>query len=263
MSKNMLNEKNYNKTLRQAEIPIYIITCHRIFDKFLNHAEHNVAITNKVYYTYVVTKGLSTLIHIFNMLTLYTKNVELIEHHCEKAIAYYIEFISQIGTEGQNYLQLNSKDAILFVYKKTIFDINSEVRKNLDLSSAETKVIQIIFNINKLNYLMREHIFKNSVANTMNIFIHEKTTIVLNRILRIRSNEIESFTSDMLHIVAMLQDVCISADAYWHVVDKTCKRLLKHAISPEAISKRINCESFQKQYTALTPSKFASWLLRQ
>ena len=263
MSKNILNEKNYNKVLKRAEIPIYIITCHRILDKFLNHAEHNISITNEVYYKYVVTKGLSTLIHIFSMLTLYTKNVELIDHHCEKAIAYYIEFISQIGTDGQNYLQLNSKDAILFVYKKTIFDINSEVRKNMNLSNAETKIIQIVFNINKLNYLMREFIFKNSAINTKNIFIHEKTTTVLNRILRTPSNEIESFTSDMLSVVALLQDVYIDIETYWHVIDKACKRLSKQAISLTTISRRINDESFLVQSATLTPSKFASWLLRQ
>ena len=263
MSNNILNEKNYNKTLRRSDIPTYIITCHRILDQFLNHAEHNVSITDETYYKYVVTKGMSTLMHVFGLLTLYTKNIDLIAHHCEKAIAYYVEFISQIGTDGQTFLQLNSKDAILFVYKKTIFDINSEVRKNSTLSDTETRILQIISNINKLNYLMREYIYKNSPVNTKNIFIHEKTTIVLNKILRVRSNEIESFTGDVLRTVTLLQDVCIDVDAYWHVVDKACKRLSKQLLSFETLSRRINDESFIEQSVTLAPSKFASWLLKR
>tara|TARA_B100000575_G_C22940673_1_gene544509 strand:- start:212 stop:778 length:567 start_codon:yes stop_codon:yes gene_type:complete len=41
-----------------------------------------------------------------------------------------VEFIGQIGADGHTYLQLNSKDATLFVYKKTLFDINNEFRKD-------------------------------------------------------------------------------------------------------------------------------------
>ena len=47
----------------------------------------------------------------------------------KQAIFYYVEFIGQIGEDSQGFLQLNSKDAILFVYKKTIFDINND-KKN-------------------------------------------------------------------------------------------------------------------------------------
>jgi hypothetical protein len=77
-----------------------------------------------------------------------------------------------------------------------------------------------------------------------------------------RSNEIESFTGDVLRVIALLQDVSIGINAYWYVIDKACKRLSKHQVSFEAMTRRINDESFHDQSTVLTPSKFANWLLR-
>ena len=60
---------------------------------------------------------------------MYTKNLDLTVYHCKKAYLFYVEFIGQIGDDNNSYLQLNSKDATLFVYKKTIFEINNEYRK--------------------------------------------------------------------------------------------------------------------------------------
>ena len=67
--------------------------------------------------------------NVMNVLFLYTRNTELIYKHLNKSFLYYIEFIEQIGEEGNSFLQLSSKDAMLFVYKKTIFDINIEYKK--------------------------------------------------------------------------------------------------------------------------------------
>jgi hypothetical protein len=40
-----------------------------------------------------------------------------------------VEFIGQITGEQNTFLQLTSKDAIMFVYKKTIFEIHGDFRK--------------------------------------------------------------------------------------------------------------------------------------
>ena len=84
---------------------------------------------NQRIYFFVIQRGIETITHIFNTLLLYTKNIELTIFHCKRAYIYYVEFIGQIGDDKNSYLQLNSKDATLFVYKKTIFEINNEYRK--------------------------------------------------------------------------------------------------------------------------------------
>lgn len=106
------------------------------FSKFLNVAgdylvqcSDNIHIRNIDYFKYVVSQGMATLGHVFLTLYLYTSNLELTIFHCQKAVYYYIEFIGQIGDDNHSFLQLNSKDAILFVYKKTIFEIDNVYRK--------------------------------------------------------------------------------------------------------------------------------------
>jgi hypothetical protein len=42
-----------------------------------------------------------------------------------------VEFIGQITGEQNMFLQLTSKDAVMFVYKKTIFEIHNDYRKSL------------------------------------------------------------------------------------------------------------------------------------
>jgi hypothetical protein len=81
------------------------------------------------YYRYVLVHGLRALTHVFRLLLLYTRNLGLTWYHCQKAVYYYVEFMGQIGADSHGFLQLSAKDAALFVYKKTIFEINNECRK--------------------------------------------------------------------------------------------------------------------------------------
>ena len=58
---------------------------------------------------------------------------------------FYVEFIGQIGDDNNSYLQLNSKrDATFFVYKKTIFELNNEYRKQFVLSETEKQKFKYI-----------------------------------------------------------------------------------------------------------------------
>jgi hypothetical protein len=70
-------------------------------------------------------------------------------YHCEKGIYYFTEFISQIENEN-SFLKLSSIDAIIFVYKKTIYNINKKLsvveRKNW-LNEAND-IFKLIISIN-------------------------------------------------------------------------------------------------------------------
>ena len=112
-------------------------------------------IHNNSYLFFVIKRGLETIGHIFKFLMMYTKNFKLTMHHCKKSFFYYIEFIGQIGDDNHTYLQLSSKDAMLFVLKKTIFEINNKHRQNFSLTEPEEIEIlefflQFIMILNKL-----------------------------------------------------------------------------------------------------------------
>ena len=97
----------------------------------------NIFIQKTEYLKYILITGIKNILYIFNFIILYTKNLDLTIYHTQKAILYYIEFIGQIGDDNHSFLKLNTKDATLFIYKKTIFDFSGE------LNSIEPKIIRL------------------------------------------------------------------------------------------------------------------------
>jgi hypothetical protein len=80
-------------------------------------------------YKFLILRGLTTITHVFQLILLNTKNLNLTYFHSQKAFYYYVEFIGQITGEQNTFLQLTSKDAVMFVYKKTIFELHNDYRK--------------------------------------------------------------------------------------------------------------------------------------
>ena len=118
------------------------------------------------YYNYVFLRGLQTVGTIFNMLLLYLKNIEIAYVHSQQSFLYYIEFIGQIGNDSSGFLQLSSKDAVLFVYKKTIFDINNDHKKNFKTPTNKEK--QILYFIEKYICCFNRVIDKLIETNNIN-----------------------------------------------------------------------------------------------
>ena len=73
-------------------------------------------------------RGLNALMIIFMSILKRTNNLELAYYHCEKSIYYYNEFFSQIINKN-NFINVSCNDAIMFLYKKSIYRLarfNSE-----------------------------------------------------------------------------------------------------------------------------------------
>jgi hypothetical protein len=145
--------ENYNKMIYENEDEIYLKYSNIIIQYLLLGIE-KIKNHNSEYIKYILIKGMFTVSYVFKMLLMYTCNLQLTYHQCQKSYSYYTEFIGQIGDESVTYLQLNSKDAALFVYKKTIFDISSELKKKYtenDVNEIKNKNISIMIDMyNKL-----------------------------------------------------------------------------------------------------------------
>ena len=137
------NIDNYNKSIINDEIEIYIKYTH-VIAQYLLFGIETIKNRNSEYVKYILNKGLFTISYVFKMLLMYTCNLELTYHHCQKSYSYYIEFIGQIGDDAVTYLQLNSKDAALFVYKKTIFEIPDQIKTKYYEKSNDGKKNKIV-----------------------------------------------------------------------------------------------------------------------
>lgn len=164
------NNQNQNHSLQNTENYKSSFTCSstEIFTKYIGilseyfiNCSENINIQNETYYKYVIIKGMETVAHVFRMLLLYTKNLNLTYYHCQKSFYYYVEFISQIGDNNHSFLQLNSRDASLFVYKKTIYEINQEFRR----SFTSTVTDNIIVN----NVDIMIYIYNNVIIETLDM----------------------------------------------------------------------------------------------
>jgi len=147
---NLLDVGNYKKELNSE-------TFHKCVNLYINIGNHcvkyllsNLKTTNKKYLNFIIKRGLTTLEHVHNLLFIYTKNENLVSHHLEKAYLYYVEFVSQIGEDTNQFIKLNSKDATLFVYKKTIYDINTDYKKDMRLTANDMKFANMMKNFTEI-----------------------------------------------------------------------------------------------------------------
>ena len=134
-------------------------TFHLLFNKNI--------VTKKIHYTdFIYKQGMKCLNHIFILLFHYTNNLPFTYYHCEKGIYYFTEFISQIENEN-SFLKLSSIDAIIFVYKKTIYNINKKmaVQTPREFISNANEIIQTITNINSINRYSILNTYFHKIAN--------------------------------------------------------------------------------------------------
>ena len=118
----LLNDEVYYEKLEEECLNIYIEKIQRIIQDLL---------TEKNNYDIVyIQHGINTIMHVMLNIFINTKNIDISVYYGKLAITYYVEFLNQINTNNVNtFISLTLKDAILFVYKKTLFNLNSQYIK--------------------------------------------------------------------------------------------------------------------------------------
>lgn len=105
---------------------------------------------------FILMRGLDTITHVFKYILLYTRNLEAAFYHAERSIYYYLEFISQVTEQKNAFLQLSTKDAILYVYKKTIYLLDMAEYKQ-DIPPTINTYMQIYKNVADNAILVRKN----------------------------------------------------------------------------------------------------------
>ncbi len=198
MKDNILNNiENYNTELDKEKCNIcmlflkYVGKIHDLMELSLEKLFH----LSDEYFKHIVVQGIKTIHYVYYMLILYTKNLDLTTHHTQKAVQYYVEFMSQIGEGNNNYISLTSKDAVLFVYKKTIFEINQDYRnerlnkESEDTSSIVNMLTKFILFYNSMLIYTVEHNSSNIVEvksrDTMKKLIYSHLYKIIEQLIQI------------------------------------------------------------------------------
>lgn len=146
------NISNYKESYNSDEIEQFSKYIN-ILNEFIHQVEGTLNFKNIKYKTFIIIKGIETISHVYKLILLYTKNLELCYYNSKRALYYYIEFISQIGEENHDFLKLTPKDAILFVYKKTIFSLDENFLKKFKSNKEDFMMIDnfsLLIDINSI-----------------------------------------------------------------------------------------------------------------
>jgi len=266
---NLLDVKNYNNELN-------LDTFHRCVNIYINIGNHcvkyllgNLKTTNKKYLNFIIKRGLTTLEHVHNLLFIYTKNDYLINHHLEKAYLYYVEFVSQIGEDTNQFIKLNSKDATLFVYKKTIYDINTEYKKNMRLTTEDMKFA------NMMKYFTE--IYNDVIFNMITLMNNNMTTnvdklnkymeynkkfekIILNIYEIFLNNDYKNFIKIISEFINDLVKRDITISAYIKYLLLLTNKYNKKKVTYDNFKRKLH-DPKQNSVYKKTPLKYINWLM--
>jgi hypothetical protein len=189
---------------------------------------------NNTYSKYIIIRGLDTLTNVFLNILSSTKNIDLTYFHCQKAFYFYIEFIDQISDDEKTFLQLTSRDATTYVYKKTIFEICQEHRKQNDSEHNEKckkighfintlqlyllKIINLEFNKNN-EYLELLKTLSNKLISSANKLIASDLEDITEKIYN-KIEDGQSFLKVSLHIVKKISRSSSSNNEFIKNIEK-------------------------------------------
>ncbi len=230
--------ENYNNNFDFSSTKSIISTYSEIIMEYIKLCVNNLIIRENDYYIFTFKRGYSTLSHCFKVLFMYSKNLNIVEQNCNKANCYYIEFIGQIGEDSNSYLQLNSKDASLFVYKKILFDIDQDFRKNFVLNEEEKNFLKIIHDIIKLYddiimNIMDIEVYENK-KELLNLILTNSKTF-LNRILKLSRNNVKLVNIFVNNIYKQ----CDTVETFINISLSFIKKINKGKITEEKINEKI------------------------
>ena len=127
---NYLSKEEFYKQNLAANTKTIIYNYHCLVAICLKYSIENITKLKRKQLDFVLLRGFDTITHVFLNLLFYTKNLEIVLLYCQKACYFYVEFVNQITDEQNNFLQLGSRDACIYVYKKIFSDINHEYYNN-------------------------------------------------------------------------------------------------------------------------------------
>lgn len=224
MATKIINAKESNYSLHNAENYKNILNANmqQILNKysvlmmeFLILICENFSLKNKDCNHFIVIRGINTITNVFNDLLFYTKNLELTSFHVQKACYYYTEFVEQITEDQHAFLQLSSRDASMYVYKKTILELNSDVKKKTELSMGDSKNInfEIIIEHSKIVRIIVEKLISSDLIE-LKSYVQDLIQL-FNKISKIDLN-----TNNLKDINNILNGLNMNVDDYSIYIEK-------------------------------------------
>lgn len=258
------NLENFNASLEIC-ISVVMIKYSELIVKYFNYIKENISCKKKELNNFIMVRGLDTLTHVFVQLLFYTNNLEIAIFHCEKAFYFYVEFVSQISTEEKTYLQLSSRDATNYVYKKTLFDIKPDLKKTVDTQSEETlkKMDCIYIYTNLYKTILYKIINQKSDVTDKKMEFFESITNKLNKLDKLNNSIVnKKYLLLLENIVDFLYYKISDESKFIEIIIGLIKQISKNINLLEIIERKINNDEKCNNYLEETAKKFVDWVVK-
>ena len=247
------NNENYRKEL-EPEIRDILKKISELFINYFKFITGNIKLTKSNFSRFIITRGLDTIINVFNNILFYTKNLDLTYFHCQKAFYFYVEFVGQISEDEKMILQLTSRDATTYVYKKTIFELNNDIRKNNEYISDYTRLKLDIIN----SYI---DLYKTLLLKLINNdFLNNEKLISIENIYNKLNNISNKSKIKVLNEIVEKMYYLIDDDKYFF---DSCEILAKKINKNQELlylNNNFLCEEFNNKLKD-NCDKFINWLV--
>ena len=256
---------NYIKKFDQDMCLQYNAYYVKLICHYLEYLSDHTLLQNDNYFIFILQRGILSLSHIFNILLLYTKNIDLTISHCNKALYYYIEFIGQIADDSHSYLQLNSKDAALFIYKKTIFELNNDYRKNYILKESDREFLNILTHLNNIcnelvMIILAKKDFTLKKKEIMISYTLKNIEKKMNLFKIFTFKELEKKIPILLFFMNVIQHCKVDIDKFLAIFEIFIKKVKKKKITMDEIKNKVYHPLNQLYISNFTPTKYINWI---
>jgi hypothetical protein len=248
--------ENYKKEL---DTELYKITS-KYSDLLLEYFKfiiENIKIKNKNFARFIIIRGLDTITNVFSILLLYTKNIDITYFHCQKSFYFYVEFVGQITEDEKMFLQLTSRDATTYVYKKTIFEINNEFKKLNEQISEKIKDQFTIIN----TYVSIYRTYIDNIIKSDN-FNSNKELLNYFEVLTNKLNNNKISISNLLileKLISQIYYIIDNKDVFFKINIDIIKKFVKNQDLLKNCEKKMDNPDFQLKIN-LSNEKFINWL---
>jgi hypothetical protein len=238
------NIDNYKSTINDNSSEI-INKYFLLINEYLSFIIENISFKNSVYTKFTVERGFETITHVFTLLLYFSRNLDLAYYHGQKSFYFYVEFIGQISEDKHSFLQLNSRDASMFVYKKTIFDMFDGETNN------DSNTMSNIMTLNDDNIIIDENewqIILSKLSKLTNILFHwENTSIDFDKRINICNLYVSRFLiriDQMFSTIEYLEIIQKKINLNYEKYDE----LLKEILERKERIKRERSETFSTEF---------------
>ena len=230
----------YNDDFKNINIQKIITKYFKIINDYLSYFSKNIELEENK--EFIMKRGINVINNVFNITLMYSKNTDMTIFYSKKAHYYYCEFIQQINQDIHTYLQLTSKDAAIFVFKKTIFNINGEFKKEYNMDNKSAEILKKVKDLTEMIDKIISNCNSKKIKNIIN-----------------RANEIKCMDIPFV-LLFELNNNHLSQEKYGNIFYKFLKKYSKHMISRNQLLTKINTEGFKTNMHTMNSLKFVNWL---